>query len=228
MKVTYNITHSFKDKNGQQHTMTSQLYQTGIYVIFNNDASLQGSSTPLKIKKLQNKLRRDERAGLITDLTFGPKITVSNDSGLWKEAVERDSIFIKEGNTYKCKSPNTGNIYLFTVTELSIRDEPNDCILTFSSDPECQELSMFKISDNTFRANVYNFQKSITSKQNTTKSDTNERMVSKNKRFCKDCTKFPDYFRENPNERWLCPFPAYSHMAADDDATGCICFSEKK
>lgn len=166
MKVTYNITHSFKDKNGQQQTMTSQPYQTGIYVIFNNDASLQGSSTPLKIKKLQNKLRRDERTGLITDLTFGPEITVSNDSGLWKEVVERDSIFVKEGNTYKCKSPNTGNIYLFTVTELSIGDEPNDCILIFSSSPECQEISKFRIGDNSYRVNVYTFQKSITFNQN--------------------------------------------------------------
>lgn len=166
MKVTYNICHSFKDKNGRQQTMVSQLYQTGIYVIYNNDSSLQGSSTPQKIRKLQEKLRKDERAGLITDLIFGSEITVSNDSGLWKEVVDMDSILVKEGKTYKCKSPNTGNIYLFTVTELSIGDESNDCILIFSSSPECQEISKFKIGDNSYRVNVYTFQKSITSNQN--------------------------------------------------------------
>ncbi|EKU92182.1 hypothetical protein HMPREF9447_00632 [Bacteroides oleiciplenus YIT 12058] len=48
MKVSYHTYHSFKGKDGNECSMASQLYMTGIYVIYNNNSALQGSSTPQK------------------------------------------------------------------------------------------------------------------------------------------------------------------------------------
>lgn len=161
MKVTYNTYHSFKDKDGKKRTMTSQLYQVGIYVIFDNDSTLQGSLTPQKIRKFQNKLRKDEKAGLISELCFGPEITVSDDSGFWKEIVNPKEIFVRKGKTYECQRPGTGKIYHFTITGMTVSNEREECLVTFTSTPKCDELPQLKISDNCFSANIFSFQRSI-------------------------------------------------------------------
>ncbi len=161
MKVSYSTYYSFKDKDGQKHSMTSQLYQVGVYLILNNNSSLQASSTPQKMKKVQDKLRKDEVAGRITELVLGPEITVSDDSGLWKEVVSQDEIFVQKGMTYKSKSQNTKKVYHFTITELVIGDERTECMVTFTSSPKCDELSKCKIDDNTFKANIFSFQSSV-------------------------------------------------------------------
>lgn len=161
MKVTYNTYHSFKDKDGKKHTMTSQLYQVGIYVIFDNDSTQQGSLTPQKIRKIQNKLRKYGKAGLISELCFGPEITVSDDSGFWKEIVNPKEIFVRKGKTYKCKRPGTGKIYHFTITGMTVSNEREECLVTFTSTPKCDELPQLKISDTCFSANIFSFQHSI-------------------------------------------------------------------
>lgn len=161
MKVSYHTYHSFKDKNGNECSMASQLYMTGIYVIYNNNSALQGSSTPQKIRKLQNKLRKDEQAGLISDLHFGRETMVSNDGGAWKEVVDPKTIYVEQGKTYDCKSSVTGNTYHFTIIDLQVSDERQDCYLTFTSEPKCEELSIPKNGDNTFKTNLFSFQDTI-------------------------------------------------------------------
>ncbi len=125
---------------------------------------MQGGSTPQKIRKLQDKLRKDEQVGLISSLHFGRKIMVSDDAGYWKEIVDPKTIFVEKGKTYDSKSRITGNTYRFTITDLHVSDERQDCLLTFTSEPECEELSTSKTGDNTFRTNLFSFQQTITSK----------------------------------------------------------------
>lgn len=161
MKVSYHTYHSFKDKDGNECSTTSQLYMTGIYVIYNNNSALQGSSTPQKIRKLQNKLRKDEQTGVISDLHFGREIMVSNDGGVWKEVVDPKTIFVEQGKTYDCKSSVTGSTYHFTIIDLQVSDERQDCYLTFTSEPKCEELSILKNGDNTFKVNLFSFQDTI-------------------------------------------------------------------
>jgi len=81
--VKYHVSHSFKFK-GKEHTMLSQQYKVGVYVIYDNNPGQQGNVKPSALSNLQNKLRRDEKSGKITDLVFGPQITVCDDSGLWE------------------------------------------------------------------------------------------------------------------------------------------------
>jgi len=106
-------------------------------------------------------LRKDEQVGLISDLHFGREIMVSNDGGSWKEVVDPKTIFVEQGKTYDCKSSVTGNIYHFTIIDLQVSDERQDCYLTFTSEPKCEELSMLKNGDNTFKSNVFSFQDTI-------------------------------------------------------------------
>ena len=133
MKASYHASHSFKDKDGNECSITSRLYMTGIYVIHNNNSALQGCSTPQKIRKLQNKLRKDEHAGIISALHFGREIMASDDAGYGKEVVVPKTIFVKKGKTYECKSPATGSTYRFTITDLQISNERQDCYLIFTS-----------------------------------------------------------------------------------------------
>lgn len=85
MKCTYHTNHSYKDKDGTEVKFVTQLYQVGVYGIVNNNPALQGNFTPPAISKLEKKLKAEEAAGTITDLQFGPKIKVSDESGLWEE-----------------------------------------------------------------------------------------------------------------------------------------------
>lgn len=161
MKVTYYASHSFRSSDGKSHTMITQLYQVGIYVIFDGKPSLQGGMTPQKLSDLQNNLRKDAEKGLITDLKFGQKMTVSDDSGGWKIVADLDAVFVQEGKGYECTSPVTHKVYLFTVTGLKLSEERHECVINFKSDPKCEELSMFTKDRKNFEANVFSFQRVI-------------------------------------------------------------------
>lgn len=80
---TYSPFHSFKCK-GKECTMQTQVYQIGIYVIYDNDSACQSTATPANIIRLQNKLRKAEKAMEITDLKFSAPIKVTiDDSGFY-------------------------------------------------------------------------------------------------------------------------------------------------
>lgn len=84
-KITYHKSHKFVDNNGNEHTFQTQFYQTGIYGILDNDPTMQGSFTPNKIRSIEENLEKQLKEGLIKSYKLGIPITVSNESGLWKE-----------------------------------------------------------------------------------------------------------------------------------------------
>ena len=71
---------SFKDDKDVKHTLATQLYQTGIYMIFDNNPALQGGvSDPSPIVRFHKKLKKDAENKKITDLEFSIPIKVSTD-----------------------------------------------------------------------------------------------------------------------------------------------------
>lgn len=84
-KVTYHKWHSFVDAEGKEHKFVTQLYQVGVYGILDNNPMWQGNFTPQQIVKMEKALEKEKLKGEIKSYTLGTKITVSNESGLWKE-----------------------------------------------------------------------------------------------------------------------------------------------
>lgn len=82
---TYHTSHSFKDKEGNEHRFVTQLYAVGIYGILNGDPAMQGTYTPSQIVNIEKKQREAVQRLEITDLQFGRKIKVTDASGLWEE-----------------------------------------------------------------------------------------------------------------------------------------------
>lgn len=157
MKVKYNASHSFTDKEGIKHSMLSQIYAIGIYVIYDNNPALQGSTTPQSIRKIQTKLRKAEGNGEVSNLEFGLEITVTNDGGQWKEvkAPLCDPIEIKAGESYPCPRKVRGTNYTFHVSK--VENETVD----FSVSPLCTLLDSYKIADNLYRSPLTNFRTTI-------------------------------------------------------------------
>jgi hypothetical protein len=81
----YPVSASWQEEGKAMSYMT-QLYQTGIYIIFNNDSSMQGTMLPQGMVKLAKKLRKGEETGKIININFGREISVSNASGFLEEA----------------------------------------------------------------------------------------------------------------------------------------------
>lgn len=153
MKVKYHASHSFTDKEGINHSMLSQVYAVGIYVIYDNNPALQGGATPQAIRKIQTKLRKAEENGEVTNLEFGLEITVTNDGGQWKAVTEPlyEPIEIKVGESYPCPRKVKGTNYTFHVSK--VENETVD----FSVSPLCPLLDSYKIADNLYRSPIINF-----------------------------------------------------------------------
>lgn len=75
---TYSPFHSFK-VGDKEASMASQLYQTGIYIILNNDPALQFGSYPQNMMNMEKKLNKDFKEGKITDLVLSTPIKVAED-----------------------------------------------------------------------------------------------------------------------------------------------------
>lgn len=76
---TYSPFHSFKYK-GVKSTMMSQLYEIGIYIIYDDDSDLQsGLNNPTPIVNIEKKLRKACDNKEITDLYFSTPIRVTTD-----------------------------------------------------------------------------------------------------------------------------------------------------
>ena len=175
MQVTYHQTHSFTDSNGVAHTLTTQLYKSGIYGILDNDSSMQLSFEPPKLQRLEKKLIKQEKEGKISKLTFGLAITVSDNSGLW-EIVSREyasspedappfKIFIRKNKTYACRRPLNGVLYHFSVHKITKdKNDLRESLVEFTVMPECKELAIYAIGDNLYRANAPIFQQTIEKK----------------------------------------------------------------
>ena len=83
--VTYHKSHTFTDSEGIKNTFQTELYSVGIYCIINNDPKQQLSLEPKNLFDIEKKLIELENEEKISDLVFGEEITVSDETGLWKE-----------------------------------------------------------------------------------------------------------------------------------------------
>ena len=86
-KWKYHTFIKFTDaKDKSKHTFQTQLYRTGIYGIWDNQAGQQGNYTAGQMVSINKKLKQLEMKGTIEDLEFGREITVTTDEhGLYKE-----------------------------------------------------------------------------------------------------------------------------------------------
>jgi len=89
-KWKYHLTHSFKDED-KEHTCASNLYQTDIYMIIDDNPSMQYSMTPSQMMRMESDLKRLAKKGEISDLKFGRELTViKNENGMYEELKEEN------------------------------------------------------------------------------------------------------------------------------------------
>jgi len=83
---TYHVSSSFTHvESGTKHVMASQLYQIGVYVILDNNSAQQFGCKPSNMVKAEKQLNADLALGLISDVTFGREIKVSEIDGFYVE-----------------------------------------------------------------------------------------------------------------------------------------------
>lgn len=68
-----------------KYSVATQLYKIGIYLIINGEPGQQMSTTPAKMVAMARKLRKAEKDGKISELTFGREITVIEENGFYVE-----------------------------------------------------------------------------------------------------------------------------------------------
>lgn len=83
-KHKYHKHHKYTGPDGEV-TMKTQLYETGVYAIVNDDPLMQFNLTPAQIAGIEKKLRKLESEGEIENLEFSDEITVEEVDGFWKE-----------------------------------------------------------------------------------------------------------------------------------------------
>jgi hypothetical protein len=100
---TYPVSAAWTEDGVKMSYMT-QLYQVGVYIIFNNDSSMQGNMKPSQMLKLVKKLKDGEKAGRITGLCPGCEISVSNKTGFWENEATKEKISIAKGSLLKTEN----------------------------------------------------------------------------------------------------------------------------
>ena len=85
--ITYPQTIKFTD-NGKEQSLITQLYEIGVYGIWNNNSRLQGGYEPNQLQSLKKKLIKAQKDGKITNLEFGRDITIEVIDGFNKEIRE--------------------------------------------------------------------------------------------------------------------------------------------
>ena len=74
----YNTGATFKI-DGVKFDFATQLYQLGIYGIWNGNSGMQGNYSPNQMQKLFKKIKKDFADGKITDLLLGRDISITTD-----------------------------------------------------------------------------------------------------------------------------------------------------
>jgi hypothetical protein len=77
-----------KEHGDVKQSLVTQLYQVGVYGIWNNNSSEQGSYTPAQLQLMVKKLKKAEESGEIKELVLGREITVTDETGLFTEVEE--------------------------------------------------------------------------------------------------------------------------------------------
>jgi hypothetical protein len=147
---TYPVTATWKE-NDIERNYATQLYQTGVYIIFNNNSASQGNMTPQKMVSLAKRLKKDAKDSKITDLSFGSEITVSDETGFWEKAQSKEEISISQKVDSLLKIGNTVNVtdnyrkipYQWTIIAM---DNGKNSI-TFTSTPQLVGLEKQVITD---------------------------------------------------------------------------------
>ena len=71
---------------GKKNSFQTQLYQIGVYCIWNGNSADQGGYTPSQMQSICKKIQKDADAGNITELEWGSEIVVTTDAeGFFKE-----------------------------------------------------------------------------------------------------------------------------------------------
>lgn len=84
-KFKYFVSSEITHPDGTIEKYQSQLYQTGVYVIFNDNSAQQASFSPAKMQKMNKQMQKDLDAGELKSIQWGKEITVTEVDGLWKE-----------------------------------------------------------------------------------------------------------------------------------------------
>jgi hypothetical protein len=85
--TSLSFTFNTKEHGGIKQSYMTQLYQIGVYIIWNGNSSEQGSMTPNQMVTLTKRIKKSEESGEITDLVLGREITVTeDDKGFFVEA----------------------------------------------------------------------------------------------------------------------------------------------
>jgi len=88
-KWKYNTSCSFtyntKEHGGIKQSFMTQLYQIGVYIIWNGNSAEQGSMSPDQMVTLMKRIKKLEVSGEITDLVLGREITVTDETGFFVE-----------------------------------------------------------------------------------------------------------------------------------------------
>ena len=81
-KWTYNKSATITiNKTGETESFATQLYSTGVYIIWNNNASQQGGMSPAQLETLCKELKKDSNL----TVEFGPEIMVEKVDSLYVE-----------------------------------------------------------------------------------------------------------------------------------------------
>lgn len=81
----YNKSATVTLPDGSTENFATQLYQTGVYVIWNNNAASQGRMSPASMEKMCKKIQKDLDAGKLSSVEWSSVITVTEKEGLFVE-----------------------------------------------------------------------------------------------------------------------------------------------
>lgn len=71
--------------DGELESYKSQLYQIGVYVIFNGDPALQTTFKPTGMQKMCKQIQKDVENGTLKAVKWGREIVVEEVDGLYVE-----------------------------------------------------------------------------------------------------------------------------------------------
>jgi hypothetical protein len=77
---TYYKSATITSPDGTKESFATQLYQTSIYIIWNNNPASQGGIVPSAIERLCKRIKADLDASKLTNVEWGTEITVTKDA----------------------------------------------------------------------------------------------------------------------------------------------------
>jgi len=77
--TTLSFVYDTKEHKGIKESYVTQLYQVGVYIIWNNNPAEQGSMKPSQMGTLVKRIQEAEATGEIKDVVYGREITVTED-----------------------------------------------------------------------------------------------------------------------------------------------------